>query len=99
MRLKSSYGGRLLQTRWDSASDKFLVSVSIEGVDRMGILQEIIYTISTTLAIDIRSLQIGADEGLFTSHLDVMVKDATVVNNLCKRLRSIKGVTTASRVS
>ena len=97
MRLKSSYGGRLLQARWDSASDKFLVSINIEGVDRMGILQEIIYTISTTLAIDIRSLQIGAKEGLFTSHLDVMVKDATVVNNLCKRLRSIKGVTTATR--
>lgn len=97
MRLKSSYGGRLLQTNWDSLSEKFLVAVNIEGVDRMGILQEIIYTISTTLAIDIRSLQIGAQDGLFTSHLDVMVKDATVVNNLCKRLRSIKGVTAATR--
>ena len=97
MRLKSSYGGRLLQTNWDSLSEKFLVAVNIEGVDRMGILQEIIYTISTTLAIDIRSLQIGTHDGLFTSHLDVMVKDATVVNNLCKRLRSIKGVTAATR--
>ena len=97
MRLKSSYGGRLLQTRWDSLSEKFMVAVNIEGIDRMGILQEIIYTISTTLAIDIRNLQIGVQDGLFTSHLDVMVKDATVVNNLCKRLRSIEGVTVATR--
>ena len=97
MRLKSSYGGRLLQTRWDSPSDKFLVTVRIEGIDRMGILQEIIYTISTTLAIDIRKLEIGTKEGLFTSHLDVMVKDATVVNNLCKRLKAIEGVTAAVR--
>lgn len=97
MRLKSSYGGRLLQTDWDSPTDKFLVAVRIEGIDRMGILQEIIYTISTTLAIDIRRLEIGAKDGLFTSHLDVMVKDATVVNNLCKRLKSIKGVTAAVR--
>lgn len=97
MRLKSSYGGRLLQTRWDSPSDRFLVTVRIEGIDRMGILQEIIYTISTTLTIDIRNLEIGAKDGLFTSHLDVMVKDATVVNNLCKRLRSINGVTAAVR--
>jgi (p)ppGpp synthase/HD superfamily hydrolase len=74
-----------------------MVAVNIEGIDRMGILQEIIYTISTTLAIDIRNLQIGAQDGLFTSHLDVMVKDATVVNNLCKRLRSIEGVTVATR--
>lgn len=97
MRLKSSYGGRLLQTKWDSPSDKFLVAVRIEGIDRMGILQEIIYTISTTLAIDIRRLEIGAEDGLFTSHLDVMVKDATVVNNLCKRLKAIEGVTAAVR--
>ncbi len=97
MRLKSSYGGRLLQTRWDSLNEKFLVSIRIEGIDRMGILQEIIYTISTTLAIDIRKLEIGANDGLFTSLLDVMVKDATVVNNLCKRLRSIKGVNVAVR--
>lgn len=97
MRLKSSYGGRLLQTKWDSPSDKFLVTVRIEGIDRMGILQEIIYMISTTLAIDIRKLEIGAHDGLFTSHLDVLVKDATVVNNLCKRLKAVKGVTTAVR--
>ncbi len=97
MRLKSSYGGRLLQTKWDSPSDKFLVAVRIEGIDRMGILQEIIYTISTTLAIDIRKLEIGAHDGLFTSHLDVMVKDATVVNNLCKRIKAIDGVTAAVR--
>ena len=97
MRLKSSYGGRLLQARWDSLNEKFLVSVRIEGIDRMGILQEIIYTISTTLSIDIRKLEIGAHDGLFTSLLDVMVKDATVVNNLCKRLRSINGVTAAVR--
>ncbi len=97
MRLKSSYGGRLLQTKWDSPTDKFLVTVRIEGIDRMGILQEIIYTISTTLAIDIRKLEIGAKDGLFTSHLDVLVKDATVVNNLCKRLKAVKGVTSAVR--
>lgn len=97
IRLKSSYGGRLLQTKWDSPTDKFLVAVRIEGIDRMGILQEIIYTISTTLAIDIRKLEIGAEDGLFTSHLDVMVKDATVVNNLCKRLKAINGVTAAVR--
>ena len=97
MRLKSSYGGRLLQTKWDSKSDTFLVTVRIEGIDRMGILQEIIYTISTTLAIDIRKLEIGTHDGLFTSHLDVMVKDATAVNNLCKRLKAVKGVTAAVR--
>lgn len=97
MRLKSSYGGRLLQTKWDSQSDTFLVTVRIEGIDRMGILQEIIYTISTALAIDIRKLEIGASDGLFTSHLDVMVTDAAAVNNLCKRLKAVKGVTAAVR--
>jgi guanosine-3',5'-bis(diphosphate) 3'-pyrophosphohydrolase len=99
MRLKSSFGSRLLSTKWDTASDKFLATIRIDGIDRMGILQELIYIISTTLAINIRNLEIGAKDGLFTSHLEVMVKDATVVKNLCKRLKTVKGVKSASRIN
>ena len=65
----------------------------------MGILQEIISIISTTLAINIRSLDIGADNGVFKSDLTVMVEDADVVNKLCKKLKTVKGVKTAVRVN
>lgn len=99
MKLKSSYGPRILQTQWENTKTKFLASISIEGIDRMGILQEIIYLISTNLAINIRRLDIGANEGVFHCELDVLIEDTDVVTQLCKRLKKVKGVNSASRIS
>lgn len=99
MKLKSSYGPRILQTKWETKNASFLASVRIEGIDRMGILQEIIYLISTNLAINIRKLSITADAGVFGCDLDVLISDADVVTNMCKRLKKVKGVNRATRIS
>lgn len=99
MKLKSSFGGRLVQTRWETTAQKFLASIHVEGIDRMGILQEIIYIISTNMSINMRNLNIQANNGLFNCKLDVLIEDANVVTNLCKRLKSVKGVKTAVRIS
>ena len=99
MKLKSSYGGRLLQTQWESTEATFKASIRIEGRDRMGVLQEIIHLISTNLAINIRRLSISANDGMFLCELDVLIKDVEVVNRMCKRLKKVDGVITASRIS
>ena len=99
MRLKSSYGGRLLQTHWEDHSAKFLASVEVTGIDRMGILQEIAYLISTTLSINLRRLDIAANDGVFKCELDVLVGDTTVVDHLCKRMRQVQGVKNAIRLN
>ena len=94
---KSSYGSRLVQTRWASSREKFPASIHVEGIDRLGILQEIIYIISTNMAIDMRSLNIKAHDGVFSCDLDVLIEDTNVITNLCKRLKKVKGVNTATR--
>ena len=99
LKLKSSYGGQIVNTRWAAMRQKFLASISIEGIDRLGILQEIIYLISTNLAINIRKLNIGADGGVFHCELDVFINDTEVVNKLCKRLKKVKGVNSAVRIT
>ncbi|MDO4510811.1 MAG: RelA/SpoT family protein [Bacteroidales bacterium] len=93
-RLKSSFGGRIVQTHWETKAKKFNVTLNLEGIDRQGILQEIIYLISTNL----RRLNISADEGVFHAELEALVDDTDVVTKLCKRLKKVKGVTTAVRV-
>ncbi len=99
MRLKSSFGGRLLQTKWEDHSAKFLASIEVTGIDRMGILQEIAYLISTTLSINLRRLNIAANDGVFKCELDVLVGDTKVVDNLCKRMRQVQGVKNAVRLN
>ncbi len=99
MRLKSSYGGRIVTTIWETRNEKFPVLVHVEGIDRMGILQEIISIISTNLAIYIRRLDIAADAGVFKCDLSVNVEDVDVVNKLCKQIKTVDGVKSAVRVS
>ena len=97
-RLKSSFGGRIVQTQWETKAKKFNVTISLEGIDRQGILQEIIYLISTNLSLNMRRLNITADDGVFHCELEAMVDDTDVVTQLCKRLKKVKGVSQAVRV-
>ena len=84
-RLKSSFGGRIVQTQWETKAKKFNVTISLEGIDRQGILQEIIYLISTNLSLNMRRLNISADDGVFHCELEAMVDDTDVVTQLCNQ--------------
>jgi GTP pyrophosphokinase len=96
--LKAGYGPRLLSTRWAGTTGKYLAHVRVEGIDRFGILQEIISTISTHMSIDIRSLNIAAEKEVFHCDLTVLVDDANVVNDLCDKLKKVNGVSKAVRI-
>ena len=98
MRLKSSFGPRLVSTQWEaSESLSFPAKIEIQGIDRIGILNEITRVISNELIIDMRGLTIKADEGVFTGTVNIMVHDTRVVESLCNKLRKIKGVQKVAR--
>ena len=96
--LKAGYGSRILATAWENNGAKFLVNIHIEGIDRHGILQELIQLISTHLAIDIRSLNIQAKGEVFTCDLAVRVASADVVHSLCNKVLTINGIKSAARI-
>ncbi len=96
--LKASYGPRIISTKWDVATGKFLATIHIEGLDRFGILQELIQLISTNLSIDIRRLNIEAKNEVFSCQLSVLIEDAQVVTDLCNKIKKINGVKQTRRV-
>ena len=100
MKLKAGFGSRLVATMWQAGKDKnFPVSILIRGIDRMGILNEITRTISDELSIYMRSMDIEADQGLFSGKLNIMAHDTGTVEKLCSALRKIDGVQSAVRVN
>lgn len=96
--LKASFGQRLLSTAWEVTTGKFLAHINIEGIDRFGILHELIHTISTQMSINIRSLHIDADKEVFACDLSVLVDDAKALSDLCEQVRKINGVKKALRI-
>ncbi len=97
--LKSSYGPRIVTVKWDVQTGKFLAHVHIEGIDRFGILQELISMISSHMAIDIRKLFIEAEKEVFHCDLYVKVEDSEIVNSLCQKIKKINGVQKVARIN
>ncbi|MCM1029644.1 MAG: RelA/SpoT family protein [Alloprevotella sp.] len=99
--LKATHGNRILATQWETAAPdtKFMAELLIRGIDRHGILTELTAMISTQLGIDIRSLNIAADKEVFECRLSVMVSDTGAVERLCAKVRKVKGVRSATRLS
>ena len=98
-RLKASYGSRLIQTQWQDNTDRFLATIHIEGIDQKGILQSIVNIISTNMSINMKRMNVTADQGVFNCDLDVLISDTKVVTNLCREIKKIKGVNNATRMS
>lgn len=96
--LKASYGPRIVSTQWAVETGKFLATIHIEGLDRFGILQELIQMISSHMSIDIRRLNIEAKNEVFSCDLSVLVEDSQVVSSLCSKVKKINGVKNANRI-
>lgn len=99
MRLKSSFGSRLVSTQWDNnIIESFPATIQIKGIDHVGVLNQITQIISTDLAVNIRNLSIDAKDGLFTGTLSVLVHDAKDVERLCNDIKKVKEVKSAIRI-
>lgn len=96
--LKAGYGNRIISTRWAQSTGKFMAHIHVVGIDRHGILQEITHTIATQRDIDLRRLDIEADNEVFHSDIWLRVVDVAVVADLCRRLLDVNGVESAQRI-
>ena len=98
-RLKSTYGHRLVATRWEGLSDRFVVTISIDGIDRMGMLEDLTKVLTRELSINIRGLNISAHHDVFHCDLTVQVDSTATVDLICASLKRINGVKFAKRIS
>lgn len=100
MRLKSSFGQRLVSARWKDAKSvkSFLATIEISGIDSVGVLNHITHVISQDMAINIRSLSIDTKDGLFYGKIDLMVNDVRNITALCNNLKKIREVKSATRI-
>lgn len=99
MRLKSSYGPRLVATRWGEIAERFTVVIAAEGIDRQGVLEDIIAALSHKLALNIRSMSINARQEVFHCEVTVQVDSTAMADRICQALKDIKGIKSAQRIS
>lgn len=96
--LKASFGPRILSTAWEVVEARFPATIHMEGIDRHGILHELISLISKQLTLDIRALDIRAEKEVFHADLSLLVGNVDEINALCAKIRKIPGVEKAARL-
>lgn len=100
MKIKSSYGKRIVTVMWQTDNTQsFPVAIELKGIDRKGILNNITHLITDELDINMRSLNIEADQGVFHGILYIYVHDTAMVQRVCSALLKIKGIQSASRIN
>ena len=99
MKIKSTYGSRIVSTMWQTdETQSFPVTIEIRGIDRKGMLNDITQLITGQLNINMQSLNIEANQGVFVGKINIFAHDARIVKQLCTMLKKIEGLQKAVRI-
>ena len=89
-RLKSSFGNRILDAKWDMHKVLFFdATIQIRGIDRKGMLHDISEVISEELDVNIHRITINADEGIYDGKIEIRVHDRSEVQEIVNALKKI----------
>ncbi len=96
--LLANYGHRVVKTKWAKNKEiSFLTGVRIVGMDDVGVVNKITTVISGDMKINISALTIESSDGLFEGNIKVYVHDKEELDELCQRLKELKGIETVDR--
>ncbi len=97
--LQSNYAYRVMQAKWiDSSQQEFKAILNITGMDSLGLTNEITKVISNQMNVNIQSLNLQGDAGIFNGQVTVVVKNNIILKKLIENIKKIDGVDKVSRV-
>jgi len=96
--IRERYPYRIIETRWSGSNDTaFPATLSVMGVDDIGIVTNISSIINKERDIQLRNIAIDSNDGLFRGTLTVGVNSTEALNALIKKIKTIKGVKNVER--
>lgn len=97
--LRANYDYRVLQAKWVNAeSFKNRIKIEIEGIDRMGMINDITAVISNNMNMDMKSMSIASNDGIFTGNINLEVRNRSQLEETFKQLKAINGVSKVKRM-
>ena len=98
-KLKSSYGNRIVDAKWDLHKQiLFDATIEVQGIDRKGMLLDVSKVISDQLDVNIHKLTISSDNGIFDGTIEIKIHDREDVRTIMSALMEIDGVQDVQRI-
>lgn len=98
IKLKSSFGGRIVEVEWgDYKQYSFLAAIAFTGIDRMGILSNILSKLSEDVVLNIQSVNVSSKDGIFEGVIHVLIHSVDDVSLLSNKIAKVDGISTVHR--
>lgn len=96
--LLSNHGNRVVKAKWTSQHEvAFLTGVKIKGTDRVGLINDISKIISDELKVNMSSMSIYTDSGIFEGEIMLYVNDTRHLEHLIQKLQQVEGIVKVNR--
>jgi GTP pyrophosphokinase len=97
--LKTSYGKRIYSATWNTHRvQSFVETIELKGIDKFGVLIQVLQTITTDFHINMRLIHISSDDGIFKGTMELYVYDKTELDDLLKAIRKIDNIKEIRRI-
>ena len=97
--IAAKHGDWVVVPKWLAPAEEksFLVRISIKGIDRVGLLNEISRYLSLVMGVNMRRLNLTAEEGLFEGFIDLYVNSREILEKMLHKLSGIEGIESVTR--
>lgn len=97
--LRAQYDYRVIPAKWVNAETfKNSVKILIEGIDRMGMLNDITVVITNAMHISMKHISIDSNDGIFSGSITLDVKNKKQLEETLRQLKAIDGVSKVLRM-
>jgi len=97
-KLMANYGYRIVKAKWNSQKElAFLTGLHITGIDDVGLINKITTVISSDFKVNMRSITVDTDDGIFEGSIMVYVNNTKHLDNLILKLKEVVGVSSVTR--
>ena len=98
--LKTSYGKRIYSATWNMHRvQSFVETIEMKGIDKFGVFIQVLQTITKDFHINMRSINVSSDDGIFKGTMEVYVYDRKELEELLKALRKLDDIKEVKRVN
>ncbi len=95
----SNYAYRVISAKWiDSTQQEFKAILNITGMDTIGLTNKLTKVISNNMNVNIQSISLSGEAGLFKGKVAVIVQNNTILNKMIDNIKKIDGVDKVTRV-
>jgi GTP pyrophosphokinase len=98
IQLRANYAYRILKSKWINKDEiDFIATISIKGIDSLGLMNKVTQIISNQMNVNIKSINITSDDGVFEGIITLKVHNVAFLKELTAKLQKVEAITSITR--